>query len=349
MSSHMMGPLEVDQSPGAMDFTEFLVWSRHVSRTVPSGRRLCETRIARAFAPIQLTVDVPVKFATVHRCDLARLWCEVRGLPSRSTTALICEGVRHGLGLIFKVLAQARQRVALPRDVYPVYWRIALEAGLETVGVETFPCFDLQAILEACARSETSVVVLPFPLKLHGRRWTEKEVDQAVVWLHKAPQRRLILDGVYSFGLELGTFTKRLLETGQVIYLDSLSKGWLHELVLGVAIVPQSDLDAYGNSFRSLRLSQANLFRARGLLCGFHRFPIQLTEEIEGRRDTLRELLNGAGVRVLPAVQGYFLMIEGSASVLLKEHRLLTIPATVFGSGSLHWSIASALPPGDSL
>ncbi len=33
--------------------------------------------------------------------------------------------------------------------------------------------------------------------------------------------------------------------TGQVIYLDSLSKGWLHELVLGVAIVPQSDLGAY--------------------------------------------------------------------------------------------------------
>jgi aspartate/methionine/tyrosine aminotransferase len=257
--------------------------------------------------------------------------------------------VRHGLGLIFKVLAQARQRVALPRDVYPIYWRIALEAGLETVGVETFPSFDLQVILEASARSETSVVVLPFPLKLHGRRWTEKEVDQAVVWLHKKPERRLILDGVYSFGLELGTLTKRLLETGQVIYLDSLSKGWLHELVLGVAIVPQSDLGAYGNSFRSLQLSQANLFRARGLLSDFHRFPIQLMEEIEGRRDTLLKILNGTGVRVPPAVQGYFLTIEGSASMLLKEHGLLTIPATVFGSGLLHWSVASALPPGDSL
>jgi aspartate/methionine/tyrosine aminotransferase len=349
MISNMMGPLEAEESSGAMDFTEFLAWSRHASRTVPSVSRLCETRIARAFAPIRLTVDVPVKFATVHRCDLARLWCEVRGLPSRSSTTLLCEGVRHGLRLIFTVLAQARQRVALPRDVYPIYWRIAFEAGLETVGVETFPCFDLQAIVEASARSQASVVVLPFPLKLHGRRWTEKEVEEAVLWLHKKPERRLILDGVYSFGLELGTLTRRLLETGQVIYLDSLSKGWLHELVLGVAIFPQKDLDAYGNSFRSLQLSQANLFRARGLLSGFHRFPIQLTEEIEGRRDTLRTLLNGAGVRVLPAAQGYFLTIEGRASALLKEHRLLTIPATVFGSGFLHWSIASALPRGDSL
>ncbi len=79
--------------------------------------------------------------------------------------------------------------------------------------------------------------------------------------------------------------------------------------MLGVAIVPQSDLDAYGSSFRSLQLSQANLFRARGLLSGFHRFPIQLMEEIEGRRDTLLKVLNGTGV--------YFLTIEGRASVLL--------------------------------
>jgi len=345
----MIDPLSVEQSSGVMGFAEFLVWSQQVSKTIPNVRRLCETRIAQAFGFIRPTIDVPLDFATVHRCDLARLWCEVRGLCSGSTTALICEGVRHGLALIFKVLAQARQRVALPRDVYPVYWRIAYEAELDAVSVETFPCFDLQAILEVSARLETSVVVLPFPLKLHGRRWTEEEVDQAVTWLRKEPQRRLILDGVYSFGLALGTFTKRLLETGQVIYLDSLSKGWLHELVLGVAIVPESDLGTYGNSFRSLQLSQANLFRARGLLSGFHYFPIQITEEIERRRDTLLKLLNATGMRVLPATQGYLVAIEGSASVLLAEHRLLTMPSTVFGSRSLQWSVASALPPGDLL
>jgi DNA-binding transcriptional MocR family regulator len=349
MSSDMMNPPEVEQSSGDMNFTEFLAWSQDVSRIVPGVRRLCETRIARSFASIQPTVDVPVKFATVHRCDLARLWCEVRGLSNRNTTALICEGVRHGLGLIFKVLAQARQRVALPRDVYPVYWRIASEAGLEAVAVETFPYFELRAILETSANWGTSVVVLPFPLKLHGRRWTEQEVDQAVIWLREKPQRRLILDGVYSFGLSFETLTKRLLETGQVIYVDSLSKGWLHELVLGVAIVPERDLDAYSNSFRSLQMSQANLFRARRLLSGFHRFPIRLTEEIERRRDTLSKLLNETGMRVLPAGQGYFIAIEGSASVLLKEHRFLTMPATVFGSSLLQWSVASALPPEDSI
>jgi aspartate/methionine/tyrosine aminotransferase len=262
--------------------------------------------------------------------------------------ALICEGVRHGLGLIFKVLAQAKQRVALPRDVYPVYWRIAFEAGLEGVGVETFPCFELQAILDASANSGTSVVMLPFPLKLQGRHWTEEEVDQAVTWLREEPQRRLILDGVYSFGLSLDTLTNRLVETDQVIYLDSVSKGWLHELVLGVAIVPERDLDIYADAFRSLQLSQANLFRARELLSSFQHFPRQLTGEIETKRSTLLGLLNGTGRRVLPAVQGYFLAIEGSASLLLEEHRLLTVPATVFGSRLVQWSVASALPPVDS-
>jgi DNA-binding transcriptional MocR family regulator len=340
-------PLEVEQSPRAMGFTEFLAWSQQVSRTVPHVRRLCETRIARAFAPIQPTVDVPVNFATVHRCDLARLWCEVRGLSSRSMRVLICEGVRHGLGLIFKVLAQAKQRVALPRDVYPVYWRIASEAGLEAIGVETFPCFELQAILDASANSGTSIVMLPFPLKLQGRRWTEEEVDQALTWLREEPQRRLILDGVYSFGLSLDRLTNRLLETDQVIYLDSVSKGWLHELVLGAAIVPERDLDVYADNFRRLQLSQANLFRARQLLSGFQHFPGQLTDEIETKRHRLLELLRGTGMRVLPAGQGYFLAIEGSAPLLLEEHCLLTMPASVFGSRLVHWSVASALPPVD--
>jgi hypothetical protein len=114
-------------------------------------------------------------------------------------------------------------------------------------------------------------------------------------------------------------------------------------LVLGVTIVPQSDLDAYGNSFRSLQLSQANLFGARGLLCGFDRFPIQLMEEIEGRRDTLIKNLMGLACAFCLQCEDT-LTSEGRASVLLNEHDLLTIPATVFGSGLLHWSVASAPP-----
>ena len=176
-------------------------------------------------------------------------------------------------GVIFAKLAQTEQRVALPLDVYPVYWRIASEAGVDTIGVETFPNFDLPAILDVCARSGTSYLMLPIPLKLHGRKWTEREVAQAVAWLGEDSGRRLILDGVYSLGLTIDALTSRLIETDQVIFLNSLSKGWLHELTMGVATVPDRDFSAYANSFQRLRLPQEQFFRARALLSRFRDFP----------------------------------------------------------------------------
>jgi hypothetical protein len=158
----------------------------------------------------------------------------------------------------------------------------------------------------------------------------------------------LILDGLYSFGLPYDTLTKSLFETNQVIYLDSLSKGWLHELVLGVAVVPEEDLEIYGNSFRNLHLSQANLFRARELLSCYRDFPVHLTEEIARRRRVLLQILGETGVRALPAALGYLVPIEASAAILFERHGLLTIPATVFGCRSAQWSIASALPSVES-
>jgi aspartate/methionine/tyrosine aminotransferase len=336
-------------SSGSMDFKEFIVWSQQVKRTRPEVRRYCETRITRGFGSIRPSVDVPGSFATVHRCDLAQEWCDVRGLPSvRARTTLVCQGVRHGLGVIFAKLAQAGQRVALPLDVYPVYWSIASEAGVDSVGVETFPNFDLPAILDVCVRSRTSFLMLPNPLKLHGRKWTEEEVAQAVAWLGEDSGRRLILDGVYSFGLTIDGLTNRLIETDQVIFLDSLSKGWLHELTMGVATVPDSDFRAYANSFQSLRLPQEQFFRARAMLGRFRDFPNQLANEIDERRDALMKLLRQTGAPTLPTTQGYLIGIEGAASDLLEKCRLLTIPATVFGTKLRGWAIASALPEGNA-
>jgi len=235
-------------------------------------------------------------------------------------------------------------RVAIPDDVYPVYWRIASETAVEAIGVATFPRFDLENIFRACDNSRTSVLFLPAPLKLHGRHWTESETEQAQAWLREDRHRRLILDGVYSFGLPMNALTRSLVETEQVIYLDSLSKGWLHELVLGVAIVPERDFGTYVDTFRDVRLPQEKLFFGRRLLSDFPGFPLQLSGEIDRRREALLNLVRGPGLRALPAEQGYLVAIESGVSKLLDEHRLLTVPATAFGSKSLQWSVASALP-----
>jgi aspartate/methionine/tyrosine aminotransferase len=348
MSAGVAAPHSAAPSPGAMDFGQFIAWSQSAAQATPDAGRYCETRIPRAFGSIRPRVDVPESFATVHRCDLAREWCDVRGLPpERARTALICQGVRHGLGLILAHLAQTGQRVALPEDVYPVYWHIAADAKVHAVAVETFPRFDLPAIFEICVRSGSSILVLPAPLKLHGRSWTDEEVIQAMTWLREHPGRRLILDGVYSLGLMIDALTKKLIETDQVIYLDSLSKGWLHELTMGVAIIPERDLADYADGFRRLQLPQGQLFRARAMIERFPAFPQLLTNEIDDRRHALMKLLDRVGVRALPSTQGYLFGIEGAASDILEEHRLLTIPATVFGSKLRAWSIASALPDGN--
>ncbi len=132
----------------------------------------------------------------------------------------------------------------MPIDVYPVYWQIASRARLSAVGFTTFPQFELSRILDAAQEAGAHHVLLPYPLKLHGRAWTNEEVATAKAWLCAGKQRRLILDSVYSFGARLDSITKRLIESDQVVFLDSLSKAWLHEQIFGVAVIPNRMLSS---------------------------------------------------------------------------------------------------------
>ena len=265
-------------------------------------------------------------------------------MPSdRARTTLICEGVRHGLSIILGVLAQKGQRVAIPQDVYPVYWTIASLAGIKTLSVKVFPDFDLQSILDQAALADVSVTLLPSPLKLQGRFWTDREFSLATSWLRERPHRRLILDGVYSFGSPMDSRTTRLLETEQVIYLNSLSKGWLHEQLSGVAIVPESDFDVYADAFRKLTVQHEKLFCARELLLNFCHVPTTLMKAIEEKRGALLSLIKQTGLKTYPTERGYFVPVEAGASGLLNEHNILAIPVAAFGSRLPHWSVTSAL------
>jgi histidinol-phosphate/aromatic aminotransferase/cobyric acid decarboxylase-like protein len=126
--------------------------------------------------------------------------------------------------VIFGLLAQGGATVAMPIDVYPVYWQIASRERLSAVGFTTFPQFDLSRILDAAQEAGVHHVLLPYPLKLQGRAWTNEEVATAKAWLSAGKQRRLILDSVYSFGAQLDSITTQLIESDQVVFLDSLSK-----------------------------------------------------------------------------------------------------------------------------
>ncbi|HEX7639903.1 MAG TPA: hypothetical protein VF457_16015 [Burkholderiaceae bacterium] len=331
-------------SDPAMDFAAFIEWSRPLRAERTDLLDVAETRIAHALADLRPEVTIPETFARVHRCHLAPVWCALQGLPPEAArTAFACNGVRHGLELLLRAFARAGRRVAMPRDVYPVYWRIAAAAGVATSALDTFPAFDLSQLLAQATADGASVVLLPAPLKLHGRAWTAAEADVAARWLAQDGERRILLDGVYAFGQPLGTALLRLIATDQVFYLDSLSKGWLHELVFGMVLAPQRDGESLRDIFRALQPGQRQLFLARELMTRFHDFPRRLAHELDRRRAELARRLADAGVAARPVTRGYLVAIEASATALLANHRVLALPASVFGSPRHDLSIASAL------
>lgn len=328
-----------------MSFAAFIEWSCSLRAARADLIDVAETRIAHALVAIRPDVVVPETFPRVHRCHLAPVWCALRGLPPQAArTAFACDGVRHGLELLLRAFALAGRRIAIPRDVYPVYWRIAAATGVATSEFDTFPEFDVPKLLAQATSDGASVVLLPAPLKLHGRAWTLADAEVAARWLAEDGERRLVLDGVYAFARPLDAPLLRLTATDQVFYLDSLSKGWLHELVFGIALVPERDRESLQDIFRALQPRQDQLFLARELMTRFHDFPVRLANELAQRRTTLMHRLTGAGVASRPAANGYLIAIEADATTLLEAHRVLALPASVFGSARQDLSIASALP-----
>jgi aspartate/methionine/tyrosine aminotransferase len=312
-------------------FEDFVALQERVRCDDPTVIQLGETRIARALAALRPAIDVPAELPKLHRCHLATAWCARRGMPPEwSARALVCEGVRHALALIFGELARRGERVAVPSDVYPVYGQLAKTAQLAVEPFETFPALTF----ETAAR----YLLVPCPLKLHGRAWSAAEIAGAHAWLAADRTRRLILDGVYSFDMKLSPAVRVLIETDQVLYLDSLAKSWLHEKVFGTAVVPAQDLAAWAPIFRAAAPAQASLFVARALL----EREVAVTAELERRRAKTLAILAERGITASAPPCGYFIPIELAAEVALASHRVLVIPFAVFG-GTGAWSFASAL------
>jgi aspartate/methionine/tyrosine aminotransferase len=152
---------------------------------------------------------------------------------------------------------------------------------------------------------------------------------------------------VYSFGARLTASTRRLIDTGQVLYLDSMSKGWLHERVFGAAVVPEADLVLYADIFRAQEPDQARLYVAQQLLATKRGFPAALPAAFERGRTHLLRVAAEHGITLHMGPSGYLAFMAIDSRALLEEHGLLTIPVSVFGSESTG-AVASALLSGPS-
>lgn len=324
-----------------MNFADFQQLRATVIREQPSVIDCAETNLYSTLKGLIPPIGhAPDK--TVHRCHLASEWADRFDLPAEvARRALISCGVRDSLGLLFGYYAGTGARVWLPSDNYPVYGELAKAAGLEC---HKFPTLPEPIWPGAVAATGDEILVVTNPLKPLGRWLTATDVFTLKEWLNSSPRRRVILDVVYTFETRFHATTLDLLATGQVLLLHSLTKGWLHPRLFGVALVPDSDAPTLTPVFRAHPPSQHNLARARELIASHSCMPGDILSALStARTDLLRALPGKVKPPPMESAPGYFTPVAAPWRRLLKDHNILGLPATVFGSRNEDITILSSL------
>jgi len=336
-----------------MNFINFQAWREQTLRDDPGLLDCGETNLYRALAAWRPQLDVADE-GHAHRCDLARLWLTRYGFDAAlSRNALVCCGVRHALELIFKILAaEGDATIRLPQDIYPVYGELARQAGLAPSTYATLPVPLLPPILPAPAPAPSGLscgeyLLIANPWKPLGRYLNEKECSHLVRWLEASPSRHLLIDAVYDLAVPFHETTRRLYATGRAVLLHSLSKGWLHPKIFGIALIGEN-VTHFAPIFRNHPPTQDSLRLAHALMTKAADLPSRIELELNRRScqwmeaipDQVRERF---AAPVNETEGGYFFPVEITAMDLLQRHRIVGVPASAFGAVNWHGSILTNL------
>jgi len=324
-----------------MNFAEFQQSQERILRERESVLDCAETNLYRALARLSPPATPPPS-TTIHRCHLATEWVACFGFAHETARrALVSCGVRDSLAILFQHYAGANSRLWLPRDNYPVYAELARSAGLTT---SEFPTLNEIVWPDAKPANAAEILLLTNPLKPAGCWLNSRDVQQLEAWLAQDARRRLLLDAVYTFGTEFHPTTLRLLKTRQAILLHSVTKGWLHPRLFGVALVPEADFATLAPVFRAKPPPQPNLSRARELLTQHRATPAAVATALA----CAREKFAAAMPQTIQLPQsgdapGYFFPVDAPWQILLDRHGILGLPASVFGSQREDITILSSL------
>lgn len=324
-----------------MNFADFQHLREGLLRERSDVRDCAATNLYAALAGL-IPPHAAAPERTVHRCHLATEWAEAFGFPPEaSRCALVSCGVRDSLAILFRHYAAENAQLWLPSDNYPVYADIARAAGFPTREFATLP---EPAWPDAAPHTATELLLVTNPLKPLGRWLTDSDVAALTAWLAAHPGRRLLLDAVYTFETRFHTTTLQLLATQQVILLHSLTKGWLHPRLFGVALVPEQDSAILAPVFRAQPPSQPNLARARELMASHAGMPEKISLELAAAKERLHSAIPPHLVPITGTdAPGYFVPLAGKWRELLDSTNVLGIPASAFGSQCEDITILSSL------
>ncbi|MFJ4717605.1 aminotransferase class I/II-fold pyridoxal phosphate-dependent enzyme [Streptomyces luteogriseus] len=332
-----------------MRFGEFQEFRQRQLSADSSLLDTAETNVYRALAPIR--PEPPAAVGPVHRCDLARAWLRRFELPEEwSRHAMVCRGVRHGLGVVFPWLRTVQARLWLPSDVYPVYVELARAAGLAPASYPTLPA---PALPRSPADHRPEYLLLANPSKPLGRYLSDAECAAVMSWLRESPHRRLLIDSVYDLGTPFAAGTRRLLDTGRAVLLHSVTKGWLWPRTFGVVLLGPAHA-GLAEAFRGDPPTSAQLRLADRLLTEHSDVPRQVVEELAARAERMFDRLPDDVLRAIPTASrtcpgNYFFPVAIPAQTLRRECGVLAMPVSVFGesswSGSILTSLAGAFGP----
>lgn len=332
-----------------MNFSAFQLWREQCLRTNPGALDCAETNLYRTLASLQPKPNTSNSNHTIHRCDVARQWLARYGFPeSQSRLALVCQGIRHALNLIFKELARTNASLWIPADVYPVYLELALAAGIKP---GTFPTLPRPQFPQLENPGHPEYLLLANPLKPLGRFLSDQECDLLADWLEGSPHRYLLIDSVYDFSAPFHDTTRKLLLTGKAVLLHSVTKGWLWPRTFGIALLPKP-YPQLESDFRNDPPPQKQLSLAEKFFSDEANLPKKVVTALDSCKNDLmrklpaavsKSLLNNCSVQT-PGC--YFFPTDIQADELLQRHEVIGIPASVFGAewdGSILSSLSAPL------
>lgn len=224
----------------------------------------------------------------------------------------------------------------LPEDVYPVYGEIV--GARRQREYATIAGVDGRRLVEASRRA---ALLCPVPLSPLGRFPTPDEVAGLAAWLGQSTERYMLLDAVYAYDFPaLARVIAPLVETGRAVVFFSCAKSWLLPNSMGVASMTSALLARLGVSGFAI---PSGLSRVADWLARCSDLPQRQQRAFAREWRRLAPRIQAAAPNWQPPQSGYFSVVDVPFETLLREHDLLAVPATVFGSRRRDHSVLACL------